>query len=101
MEGGSLQQLGAAVLPALEDCDGPTQELLVWALHLALMHFLECNVVRYWSPMPSCMPNDVLNRSGTHVSENFYISGACATWSAAGSGIGLSEKLYALVLAIK
>ena len=38
--------MAATVVPALDDCDSLTQELLAWTLHLLLMNLLECNVVR-------------------------------------------------------
>ena len=46
LQSGVLQQLAAGLVPALDDCDALTRELLVWALHLLLMNLLECNVVR-------------------------------------------------------
>ena len=46
LEDGVLQQLARQLVPAFDDSEGPTRDLLLWTLHAALMALLECNAVR-------------------------------------------------------
>ena len=72
-----LQQLKEQLLPAADDSDDATRELVVWAVHAMLMGFLECNVVRYAALLPMSIHIKYRDqRRGTLLLLLFWLSGS-------------------------